>query len=44
MKKVAEMMKTVTEKTLKKEANSMCIFYYGQSKEPQGMKKFKNVK
>ena len=44
MKVTAEMMKKITEKTLKKEANSMCLIIYGQAKEPQGIKKFRNEK
>ena len=44
MKKMADVMKTVTEKNLKKEANSMCFFWFNQPKEPKGIEKFKNVK
>ena len=44
MKKLADVMKTITEKNIKKEANSMCLVWYGQPKEPKGIEKFKNVK
>lgn len=44
MKKLADVMKTITEKNLRKEANSMCFCLYGQPKEPKGIEKFKNVK
>ena len=44
MKKMTEVMKSIAEKSLKKEANSICFYWYNQPKEPKGIEKFKNVK
>lgn len=44
MKKIADMTKKIAERTLTKEANSMCIICFNQPKEPKGMDKFKKVK
>lgn len=41
MKKTTDLIKKAVEKTLIKEANSICVFLFNQPAEPKKIKKFK---
>ena len=41
MKTLAKVSKLVSEKSLKKEANSICLILYNQPKEPKDIIRFK---
>lgn len=41
MKKTTDLLKRIVETTISKEANSYCVFWFNQSKEPDGIEKFK---
>lgn len=41
MKKTTDLIKKAVEKTIVREANSLCFYFFNQPAEPKKIKKFK---